>query len=162
MATDCYKTIIDIQKLFNCDQNAIEVINYSQEHDAPIALGLDFGLNLGFAYGIYSKSRKKWYILPEAIGVLDLHTGRYESGSTCFLKLRNFLNTIKPSIVFYEDVKFTPSFAEDVSPGVVVSRVATSAELLSSLRQTCLLWAEDYDVPFIPIPLKAIPTCFSK
>lgn len=119
---------------------------------SPVALGLDFGLNCGYAYAI--KRKDGWYISPDYIGVLDLRTGRYDSGNLVFLRLRRFLDVVKPSVVFYEDVKFTPD--RSLSSAQALARAATSLELLASLRQTVVLWCEDHSVYCTGIPIGTI------
>lgn len=151
-----YKTLpqvaLDLQNL----SNPIPVAEVLSGPPDRIALGLDFGLNCGFAFSIYSATRKRWYMFPHLIGVLDLNAGRYESKSISFLLLRQFLSTANPSLIFYEDVKFTPPADLFSSTSSVVARVASSSELLSSLRVVALLWAEDHNVPFLGIPIGTI------
>ena len=137
-------------------ENPIPVAEVLDGPPDRLALGLDFGLNLGYAFAVYSNTRKKWYMFPHMIGVLDLNAGRYESKSISFLLLRQFLSLANPSVIFYEDVKFTPPAEYLSSTAEVVARVASASELLSSLRAVALLWAEDHNVPFLGIPIGTI------
>jgi len=155
---NCYKTLNDIALILDSTQESIPIVKQLSPKDSPRAIGLDFGLNLGFAYAFtqVKSTPSAWYIFPQAIGVLNLDQSRYESGSTIFLRLRDLLNVVSPSIIFYEDVKFTPSFDESVNVNIVVRRMAAPFELLTALRQTCLLWAEDHNIPMFGISIGTI------
>lgn len=155
MATP-YKSLEEINSTIHREEKPILISKFIKDPKSITTLGLDFGLNCGFAYSVYSNTNKAWYIFPDSIGVYKLSTSRYESGSTAFLRLRDLCYTINPKYIFYEDIKFTPSFAKDVNPAAVIARAATSAELLTSLRQTVLLWAEDNNIPCVGVPIGTI------
>lgn len=151
-----YKTLQQVALDLKNLENPIPVAEILNGTPDRLALGLDFGLNCGFAFAIYSNSRKRWYMFPHMIGVLDLSAGRYESKSTSFLLFRQFLSLANPSVIFYEDVKFTPPAELYSSTSEIVARVASASELLSSFRAVALLWAEDHNIPFIGIPIGTI------
>ncbi|GIW58973.1 MAG: hypothetical protein KatS3mg087_0039 [Patescibacteria group bacterium] len=125
---------------------------------AKVALGLDLGLSLGYAYALFSPKELRWHIFSQAIGSLQLDKGKSETGFTAFLRLITFLDIINPSYVFYEEVRFTPDTKTygGKSPAIVVARVATSAEIIGALRQTVLLWANEHEVPTVGIPIGEI------
>jgi len=150
-----YRTLTEIALQLNNLSDPIPV--QIQCIDTEIrALGLDLGLNCGYAYALYSNKEKCWYMFPQAIGVLDLSPTRYDVGFNCFVRLQELLSTIKPRLLFYEAIRFTPSFDTDVTPNVVVRRVAAPFELLVSLQQTLLLYANDHGIPAIAIPTQVI------
>lgn len=153
---DVYKNINLLRTELDSLKSCVAVTQDFSCSGTKTAIGLDFGMNCGFAYAIYSDKQEKWYMFPQMISVVDLNTTRYESKSTCFLLLRQLLHLIHPDVIFYEDVKFTPSTNYSSNAGAIVARVSTSIELLSSLRAVALLWAEDNNVPFVGIPIQVI------
>lgn len=153
---DVYKNVQSLRGELDSLKSCVAVTQDFSTSSAKTAIGLDFGLNCGFAYAIYSETHKKWYMFPQMISVVDLNTTRYESKSTCFLLIRQLLHLVNPSVIFYEDVKFTPQSNYSSNAGAIVARVSTSIELLSSLRAVALMWAEDNNVPFIGISIQTI------
>jgi hypothetical protein len=81
------------------------------------------------------------------MGQWDLSAGPYDSGAIRFLRLRHFLEAVKPSAVFYEDVKFDMPVNKGLPPGALLARVATSAEFIGSLKATTATWCEERQIP---------------
>ena len=114
------------------------------------ALGLDLGTNCGVALRIITRKPG----LPLELGQLYLGQWRLDSGPNDsspirFVRLRTFLNDIRPSIIFYEDVKFV-GVNEGVAKGslkAIVARMAPSMELIGAFRATLTTWGEENGVP---------------
>lgn len=125
--------------------------------DCKIILGLDLGTNCGYCFGLVYKEKEEVVILPEYMGQWDLSAGPYDSGAIRFVRLRRFLNEVKPDLVAYEDVKFTPSEAlTRFSAARVLARASTSAELIGAFRATVVTWCEEKDIPCTGIPIGTI------
>ncbi|WP_353208491.1 hypothetical protein [Sphingorhabdus sp.] len=114
--------------------------------DALRFLGLDLGSNCGVAVYDFVKGKK---LLQEKLQLFqwDLSTQGLESGAARFVRLRAFLNTVKPDVIGYEDVKYTPprEFFVNKKFGIaaVLSRVATASEVLGGMKVTVATWAEE-------------------
>lgn len=149
-----------LNEIVNVKEKVIARFNEVTQIKSPakVALGLDLGLSLGYAYALYSPYELRWYIFSSAIGSLQLDKGKTETGFTAFLRLMAFLDIINPSYIFYEEVRFTPDVKTygGKSPSIVVSRVATSAEIIGALRQTVLIWANEHGVPTVGVPIGEI------
>jgi len=80
------------------------------EPKTNLVLGLDLGTNCGYSYA-YVKDKE--LIVPEKlnmhIGQWDLSAGPYDSGALRFVRLRQFLSVLKPDLIAFEDVRYTPS-----------------------------------------------------
>lgn len=130
-------------------------LSQAGEH-TKVAVGLDLGTRCGFSYAV-CRADGVWDFRPWQTGYFDLSSGRYESGNIGFLRLRMFLDVLKPVAIFYEDVKFTPGETlTKFSASRVMARCATSSELLSAFRQTMLLWAEDNRAYSMGYPIQTI------
>ena len=124
--------------------------------DEQLALGLDLGTACGYSFAILHPNGT-WEFNPWFMGLWDLSSGRYDTGNIGFLRLRQFLHTVRPTIVWYEDVKFTPSEAVTrFNASRIIARAATSAELIGAFKQTLVLWCEDRDVHCTGIPIGTI------
>lgn len=139
-------------EIIDC-QNVLE-LKKEAEKSRHAALGLDLGLHCGFAYSLYHPEKRIWYLFPGSIGIINLSPTKYESGSSCFIRLLDFLDEINPKIIFYELIRFTPHIKGGTAK--ILRRVAQPIELLSSLRQTALIWSEENKIPFIGIPIQTI------
>jgi Holliday junction resolvasome RuvABC endonuclease subunit len=81
-------------------------------------------------------------------GQLDLSVGPYDTGPLRHIRLKHFLEVLQPTLIGFEDVKFTPDQALAGKPvGVIVARVATAAELLGGFKITLATWAEEHGIP---------------
>lgn len=112
-------------------------------------LGLDLGSNCGVAVlDIYHGKPA----LLENLHLFqwDLSVQGMESAAARFVRLRAFLNTVNPDAIGYEDVKYTPSkeFFVNKKFGIpaILSRVATSSEILGGMKVTVATWAEEANI----------------
>lgn len=116
-----------------------------------LVLGLDLGTSTGATYAWYSPGEPvvPGLIRPEHMGQWDLSAGPYDSGAIRFLRMRHFLEMIRPDLVVYEDVKFKPdaSMAGSKSMHQIVARIATSSEFLGALKATLATWCEEHQIP---------------
>lgn len=117
--------------------------------DAIRCLGLDLGSNCGVAIYDYVAGQK---LLQEKLQLFqwDLSTQGLESGAARFVRLRAFLNAVKPDAVAYEDVKYSPpkEFFMNKKFGIpaVLARVATASEVLGGLKVTVATWAQENNI----------------
>lgn len=142
-------------KINQCS-NPKELPKPTKTEKTKVFLGLDLGTNCGYCIGL-KRPKKKIEILPQYMGQLDLSAGPYDSGAIRFLRLRHFLEEVKPDLIAYEDVKFTPSEAiTKFSAARVIARAATSSELIGAFRATLVTWAEENNVPCTGFPIGSI------
>lgn len=112
-------------------------------------LGVDLGSNCGVAIYDYLPGQK---LLQDKLQLFqwDLSTQGLESGAARFVRLRGFLNVVKPDALAYEDVKYSPpkEFFINKKFGIpaVLSRVATASEVLGGMKVTMATWAEENNI----------------
>jgi Holliday junction resolvasome RuvABC endonuclease subunit len=112
-------------------------------------LGMDLGSNCGVAIYDYEPGGK---LLQDKLQLFqwDLSTQGLESGAARFVRLRSFLNAVKPDAVAYEDVKYSPprEFFMNKKFGIpaVLARVATASEVLGGLKVTVATWAQEHNI----------------
>lgn len=112
-------------------------------------LGLDLGSNCGVAIYDFVPGKK---LLQEKLQLFqwDLSPQGLESGAARFVRLRGFLNVVKPDVIGYEDVKYSPprEFFVNKKFGIpaVLSRVATASEVLGGMKVTVATWAEEHNL----------------
>lgn len=112
-------------------------------------LGMDLGSNCGVAIYDYEPGGK---LLQDKLQLFqwDLSTQGLESGAARFVRLRAFLNAVKPDAVAYEDVKYSPprEFFMNKKFGIpaVLARVATASEVLGGLKVTVATWAQEHNI----------------
>jgi Holliday junction resolvasome RuvABC endonuclease subunit len=112
-------------------------------------LGMDLGSNCGVAIYDYEPGGK---LLQDRLQLFqwDLSTQGLESGAARFVRLRAFLNAVKPDAVAYEDVKYSPprEFFMNKKFGIpaVLARVATASEVLGGLKVTVATWAQEHNI----------------
>lgn len=117
-------------------------------------LGLDLGTSCGYAYCFIDKEST---VKPRIYaGQLDLSAGPYDSGAIRFIKLRHFLAAIKPDLVAFEDVKYTPANTGFQSVGAIIARAATACEWFGALKATMATWCEARGIPSTGIPIGTI------
>jgi Holliday junction resolvasome RuvABC endonuclease subunit len=139
-------------------QRIPEVLGSKVETERPVGsktiLGLDLGTSCGYAYCFIDKeSTAKPRIYA---GQLDLSAGPYDSGAIRFIKLRHFLAAIKPDLVAFEDVKYTPANTGFQSVGAIIARAATACEWFGALKATMATWCEAKGIPSTGIPIGTI------
>ena len=118
-------------------------------------LGLDLGTNCGYSYCFV---KNKMETPPRVYaGQLDLSAGAYDSGAIRFIRLRHFLSAIKPDMIAYEDVRYTPPAGTGfMSAGALLARAAPACEWFGALKATVCTWAEENGVPCIGMPIGTI------
>jgi len=111
-------------------------------------VGVDLGTNCGVAWADIDPKdpARKARIVA---GQLDLSVGPYDTGPLRHVRLKQFLSVLKPDLLAFEDVKFSPDIKGFGGKriGMIVARIATAAELLGGFKITLCTWAEEHDVP---------------
>jgi Holliday junction resolvasome RuvABC endonuclease subunit len=128
------------------------------EPKTNLVLGLDLGTNCGYSYA-YVKDKE--LIVPEKlnmhIGQWDLSAGPYDSGALRFVRLRQFLSVLKPDLIAFEDVRYTPSEKlTKFNMHAILARAATSCEFFGALKATVSSWAEENGVACGSFPIGTI------
>lgn len=156
MSKQKINSIKDPEALQNLIKNCIK----KSGNKSKIIVGLDLGTNCGYCYAIINNSG--FQINPWQMGQLDLSAGPYDSGAIRFVRLRHFLAAMKPNLIAYEDVKFTPSGSDvagktnKFSISRVLARSAKASELIGAFRATTACWAEENNIPCFGIPIGEI------
>jgi Holliday junction resolvasome RuvABC endonuclease subunit len=129
-------------------------VNSEKPAGFKTVLGLDLGTSCGYAYCFVNEDNT---LKPKIYaGQLDLSAGPYDSGAIRFIKLRHFLAAIKPDLVAFEDVKYTPPSAGFQSVGAIIARAATACEWFGALKATMATWCEARNIPSTGIPIGTI------
>lgn len=142
------------QDVFKFPEDLAEKIKADRLENTKTILGLDLGTSCGYSYCFINKdniSKPRVYA-----GQLDLSAGPYDSGAIRFVKLRHFLAAIKPDMVAFEDVKYTPPKMGFQSVGAIIARAATACEWFGALKSTLCTWCEENGVANVGIPIGAI------
>jgi Holliday junction resolvasome RuvABC endonuclease subunit len=129
-----------------------------QVTEKKIVLGLDLGTTTGVSMALYSPGEPitPALIKPEFMGNWNLGAGPYDSGAIRFVRLRHFLSAVRPDMVFFEDVRFTPPVGAKMNPSAIMARAATSSEFFGALKGTLSSWCEEHGVPCTSFPIGAI------
>lgn len=126
---------------------------FAKKPDGVIrCLGLDLGSNCGAALYDYSPKDGGKLIRDKLhLNQWDLAVNGLDSGASRFVRLRAFLNAVKPDAVAFEDVKYTPpkEFFVNKKFGIpmVLARTAKAAEVLGGMKVTVATWAEERNLP---------------
>lgn len=119
-------------------------------------VGIDLGTSCGVAF---------CDILPGVpvvsanlvMGQWDLSLGPYDSGPLRHVRLKQFLAVLQPSLILYEEVKFSPPAAmRERGVNFILARISTAAEFLGGLKATLTTWAEERGIPAQGVPIGAI------
>src|SRR6516162_6246724 len=123
-----------------------------------LALGLDLGTTTGYAYTYFVPGEPyEIGMHTTAFGQWDLSAGPHDSGAIRFVRLRQFLAVVRPDIVFYEDVKYTPPDTPNlINLHAIIARAARPTEFIGALKGTLSCWCEEHDVPCEGISIGAI------
>ena len=146
---------IDVEKY---PEELAEKVASVKWEGSKTVLGLDLGTNCGYSYcfindRIETKSDKNRIYA----GQLDLSAGPYDSGAIRFIRLRHFLSAIKPDLIAYEDVRYTPPNGKGfMNIGAILARAATACEWFGALKATVSTWAEENGVPCTGVPIGSI------
>jgi hypothetical protein len=110
-------------------------------------LGIDLGTHCGVSI-IDIPRNKPLSAMILLAGQLDLTLGEYDTGPLRFIRLKHFLAVVRPTLIGYEEVRFTPK-TEGMSGkpiGMIIARVASASELLGAMKVTVATWAAEHDV----------------
>lgn len=126
--------------------------------DSRVALALDLGTATGVAVGFYDPT------VPVAVttlkhlylGQLDMRCREFESGAARAVKLRQFLREIAPDVIFFEQVRYTPPSGVHMNPAALLARAAVPIEFFGALKCVVAQYADDHNVPAIPIDIGTI------
>ena len=126
----------------------------------PMALGLDLATMTGYACCCFNPEEPITVdrLRPSLVmGQFDLSAGQYDSGASRFVTLRQMLYKLKPSIIFYEQVRNTPVLAAGpMNLHAVMGRVYTAAKLAGALTGNVSSWAEEKDIPCVGLEIAHI------
>jgi len=100
-----------------------------------IALGLDLGLDLGYALAV--KKGDNWELLDKGVGTLKLKKKADDLPATIYFRLFKFLDLVNPGVIFYEDIRYTPPAKQGIG------RLVRSFKILDSLRTILEIWATE-------------------
>lgn len=123
-----------------------------------MVLGLDLGTSCGYAISYVPRGKPiDADRLTTMLGQWDLSAGPYDSGAIRFVRLRQFLSILKPDLVVYENVKYTPPEAPNrFNANAIVARAATPIEWFGALKATVSTWCEEAGVPCTGFPIGTI------
>ena len=136
-----------------CPEVLNEKVSSVRPEGTMTVLGLDLGTSCGYSYCFLTKgsSERRMYA-----GQLDLSAGPYDSGAIRFIRLRHFLAAIKPDLVAFEDVRYTPPNTGFQSVGALLARAAPACEWFGALKATAATWCEAQGIPITGIPIGTI------
>jgi len=111
-----------------------------------MAVGLDFGNQLGYAYCEYDPENLT-EVTP-CCGIWNLSPGEWDTGATRMVRLRQFLNIMQPDVIFYEDPRFNPPAEMRGMPAAkIIGRAIAGGRWLIAIHATVVTWAEERGIP---------------
>jgi len=130
--------------------------------DRVVALGLDLAPLTGYAYALIKPGKS---FDPKAdfaaLGQLDLRGGDWDSGPAVFVRLRAFLQVIKPAVVFYRELPVRPAAALGRTGAVAVTAGKQADDAIRhGLRETLADWASRCSVPCRAFEVGALKKTF--
>ena len=142
------------QDMQRCPDAMSSKVESERPEKSKLILGLDLGTSCGYSYRFVTKGSKE----PSRVyaGQLDLSAGPYDSGAIRFIRLRHFLAAIKPDLVAFEDVRYTPPNTGFQSVGAILARAAPACEWFGALKATAATWCEAQGIPITGIPIGTI------
>lgn len=127
-----------------------------QPDTRKLALALDLGTRTGFSAALVDTAKPlEWAKIAVFQGQLDLSLNSYETRAVHPLRLRGFLQSIRPDVVFVEDVKYTAQ-KEFGSVAAACARVYNTAEFFGGLKQAIGDWGEITNTPVLYFPIGRI------
>ena len=125
----------------------------------PLAVGLDLATNTGLAAAFFDpaapdpvKSVKQWML-----GQLSLGVGPHDSGPLRWVKLRQSLIELKPSLILIEDVRYTPQGGMNMRTiSQIMARTYTQAQMSGALMAITEEFAEEFGIPLFAIGIGQI------
>jgi crossover junction endodeoxyribonuclease RuvC len=123
-----------------------------------LALCLDLGSSCGYAFSYFQPGRP--YELGKytvGLGQWDLSAGNYDSGAIRFVRLRQFLAVVRPDLVIFEEVRYTPAETPNrINIHAIVARSALPTEWFGALKATVGTWCEEHNIPCQGVPIQHI------
>ncbi len=89
-------------------------------------------------------------------GQWNLSIGPHDTNSIRYVRLKQFLELTAPSLICYEEVKFTGAPIGGMSLAAIVSRAITGAQVVHSLSAVLTMWAEERGVPCQSVPIGSL------
>lgn len=87
-------------------------------------------------------------------GQWNLSVGLYDTNSIRYVRLKEFLYQTGPSLILYEEVKFTGQMpGGGGSLAALVARAISGAQVVHGLAATLVTWAEENSVPCQSVPI---------
>lgn len=117
--------------------------------DFKRAIGLDFGESCGLALCDFLPGQVIADV-PVYLDLLDLTIGTFDSSALRFLRLESFLEVLNPGVIFFEDVRFSPSMdllTGKPSVARILARAAPTTEFFGALKYYVQTWAERREIP---------------
>lgn len=129
----------------------------AQRPDLPLALGLDLASSCGVAQAFFDPKEGGNTLHQIWLGQWDLSPGGWESAGARFMRLRQMLYETNPSVIFYEDVKYSPpSTPGPQHPNAIVARAAPTLELIGAFKSHVCEYGERQGVPVVGLPIADI------
>lgn len=137
----------------NAIRDPVLIRDWTQDRpDKPLAIGLDFGTHTGISYCYFDPTQPVKYenIKPVTIFQADLSPGKYEAGCVSQVRLRHMLHELRPSIVFYENIRNTPPTGiTKYNIASILGRVEPTIRFMGSLLGAVLGYCGEFDIPCI-------------
>jgi len=140
------------------DPRAIQEL-VAQRPTKPLAVALDMATNCGISFAWFDPEKPVTVaaLQPIFMGQLDLSTDKYESGALRFVRFLQFLRELNPSIVWFEDVKFSPPAGFNMKTiAQVMARTYPTAEFIGALKGLLCAYCEEHNVPCAGLPIGSI------
>lgn len=124
-----------------------------------VFLGLDLGLHCGYCFATFNPKAgldpmKDVHFFS---GQLDLTGKKYETAPMRFVKMREFLCNVKPTLVAYEEVKYTPPEAvTQYNAMALLGRAATTQGFFEAMMMTVSTYCESATIPATSFPIGTI------
>lgn len=131
----------------------------AQRPALPLAVGLDLATSTGVAFAWFDPTKPVSVenLQPIHLSQWDLSVGNYESGALRFVRFLRFLRELNPSIVYFEDVKYSPPQGLNTRTiAQVMARTYPTAEFIGALKGLLAAYCEEQNVPCAAIPIGAI------
>ena len=139
---------------------SVDFTALAQQHPAPgpeflLALGLDFGRSTGYAYTWFQPETALHWTQPMIAGQIDLSAGPWDT-NTHMVRLNQFLEVLKPDLVMFEDVRYTPAAAGMMNVAAVLARTAPTIEFFASLKATASMYGTRRGRTVQGVPIQSI------
>ena len=106
-------------------------------------LALDFGTSLGYAYVDYTEDHVPEKAIASFSGIWDLSSRRHEGAGMRFVRLRRYLEEMKPTMIVYEEV-------------AARFKSTAAAMMYGGIRSVVTAFCEERKVPYAGIPVGTV------